>query len=217
MQATRERILHILKEREEATVDQLSQQLGLTPVTIRHHLEVLRGEGLISAPIVRRRRAPGRPQHVYMLTEVASAYFPKQYDQLACLILDELRERIPRADIEQMMEHIGQRLATQFQAPAEAKVPDEWLGSLVTFLNGRGYLASWEAQNGHYLLHIANCPYEQVAMAHPEVCGIDSTMLKSLLGTAPRRKSWAVQGDRQCTYLLRFPLLSGDGKAPLAH
>ena len=50
MQSTRERILNILKERGQATVDDLSQELGLTAVTVRHHLDILRGEGLIASP-----------------------------------------------------------------------------------------------------------------------------------------------------------------------
>ncbi|NTU63973.1 MAG: ArsR family transcriptional regulator, partial [Chloroflexi bacterium] len=63
MQATRQRILEILKERGAATVEELGSDLDLTPVTIRHHLDILRNEGLIQAPKVKRRDAPGRPQH----------------------------------------------------------------------------------------------------------------------------------------------------------
>ena len=71
MQTTRQRILEILKEKRQATVEELSEELELTPVTVRHHLEILRGEGLISAPSVLRRPGPGRPQHTYALTEAA--------------------------------------------------------------------------------------------------------------------------------------------------
>ena len=61
MQATRQRILEILKERNTATVEELAYDLGLTPVTIRHHLDILRSEGLVQAPQVKRRDTPGRP------------------------------------------------------------------------------------------------------------------------------------------------------------
>jgi predicted ArsR family transcriptional regulator len=65
MQATRQRILEILKERNTATVEELAKDLGLTPVTIRHHLDILRSEGVSQAPQVKRRDTPGRPQHVW--------------------------------------------------------------------------------------------------------------------------------------------------------
>ena len=95
MQSTRERILNILKERGQATVDELSQELSLTAVTVRHHLDILRGEGLIAPPLTRRRKTPGRPQYAYTLAEKASDFFPKRYDRLAQLILDEVRACLP--------------------------------------------------------------------------------------------------------------------------
>ncbi len=58
MQATRQRILEILKERHTATVEELAKELELTPVTIRHHLDILRSEGLVQAPQVKRRDTP---------------------------------------------------------------------------------------------------------------------------------------------------------------
>ena len=64
MQQTRRYILEILKERKEATIDEivtaLSERIGkITAVTVRHHLEILRGDGLVAAPAVRRERLPG--------------------------------------------------------------------------------------------------------------------------------------------------------------
>jgi len=81
MQQTRRHILEILKERKEATIDEiveaLSNRIGkITAVTVRHHLEILRGDGLVAAPTVRRRSAPGRPQYVYALTERAADISP---------------------------------------------------------------------------------------------------------------------------------------------
>ena len=55
MQLTRKRILDILKEQGHATVDELSDKLKLTAVTVRHHLDVLRTEKLVEPPIVRHR------------------------------------------------------------------------------------------------------------------------------------------------------------------
>ena len=213
MQATRERILRILKETEEATVDELSRELGLTAVTVRHHLDILRGDGLVSTPVVRRRRAPGRPQHVYALTDNASSHFPKLYDQLACLLLDDMQTQAAQAEVDRAMERIGGRLAVQFSRPDGGQF-QRLLVAVVDFLNMRGYLASWErADDGSYLLHIANCPYEQVTTSHPGVCLIDLTLLSRTLGTLPQRIDWAIQGNRRCTYRLRTPDGSGASEA----
>ena len=79
MQSTRQEILEILKEERQATVEDLAQRLELTPMTIRHHLNVLQAQGLIEAAKVRRSQKVGRPRLVYTLTEAADDHFPQSY------------------------------------------------------------------------------------------------------------------------------------------
>lgn len=205
MQDTRERILDILKGRERATVDELSRELGLTAVTVRHHLDILRGEGYVAAPLVHRRKTPGRPQYAYALTEKASAFFPKRYHDLASLILDEVHACLSPAEVDQMMKRIGERIASQAVLPGVGDF-EARLVAIVAFLDRLGCMAHWEHRNGgDYLLQIANCPYEQVVCQHDEVCKMDLRMLTQLLGTTPQRITWAAQGDHQCTYSIRSP------------
>jgi predicted ArsR family transcriptional regulator len=203
MQPTRERILHIMKERGQVTVDQLSRELGLTTVTVRHHLDILRGEGLVSAPLARRRKAPGRPKHVYALTEKAGAFFPKRYEHLASQILSEVRAHFSPDEVDQMMKRIGERIADRAVLPGEGDFEDR-LVAAVEFMNGLGYMIHWERNDdGDYLLYVANCPYEKVSRQDHEICAMDLAMLAHLLGTVPRRVASAAKGDRQCIYAIR--------------
>lgn len=204
MQDTRERILDILKERNQATVDELSQELGLTAVTVRHHLDILRGEGYVAAPIVRRRKTPGRPQYAYTLTEKASKFFPKRYRQLASLMLDEMQVCLSSAEVDGIMRRIGERIADQ-AALLDTGGFETRVAAVVEFLDGLGYMARLEPCDGGYLLHIVNCPYEQVADEHNVVCKMDARMLACLLGTSPQRVAWAVQDDDRCVYSIRSP------------
>ena len=73
MQSTRQEILGILKEERQATVEDLAQRLELTPMTIRHHLNVLQAQSMVEAARVRRSQRVGRPRLVYTLTESADA------------------------------------------------------------------------------------------------------------------------------------------------
>ena len=82
MQETRQHILEILREIGQATVDDVVRALcerrgEITAVTVRHHLTRLQEDGLITAPELRHRNTPGRPQHVYKLTEKAQQHFPQ--------------------------------------------------------------------------------------------------------------------------------------------
>jgi predicted ArsR family transcriptional regulator len=203
MQVTRERILNILKERGQVTVDELSQELGLTAVTVRHHLDILRGEGLISTPLSRRRKAPGRPKHVYTLTEKASGLFPKRYDHLTAQILDEVRLHFSPDEVDQMMKRIGERIASQATLPSEDDFEIR-LVAAVEYLKELGYMPSWSRDgDGGYILRIANCPYERIALQDRKICAIDLALLTRLLGIAPQRIASAAQGDHQCAYAIR--------------
>ncbi len=205
MQETRHKILEILQTQGQATVGQLSQILELTQVTVRHHLEILRKEGLVGAPQRLRRPGPGRPRHVYRLTEAAHAYFPHNYDGLVELLLEEMQEQISPATREGLMRGVAQRLAERAPAMSRAERPQEMMDGLVHFLNEQGYAAYWEQNDaGDYLLHTRNCPYKRVAQDHDEVCAIGVDLVERLVGTAPRRVSHIAAGDNICTYLLSF-------------
>lgn len=203
MQATRWHILDILKRKGQATVEELSQELNLTTVTVRHHLDILRGEGLVAAPTAHRRKTPGRPQYTYTLTEKASALFPKRYEQLAMLILDEIQSCLPPAEVERLMKRIGEHIADQTTPPQQGGL-EARLTAAVDFLNEWGYMAHWERDgDGNYALRIFNCPYEHIAKSDRETCAVDIALLTRLLGVAPRRTDWYAQGDRHCTYIIR--------------
>ena len=205
MQATRERILNILKERGQATVDELSRELDLTTVTVRHHIDILRSKGLISAPHAHRRKAPGRPKHVFTLTDKASDLFPKRYSQLISQILGEVRAQFSPDQVDQMMQHIGERMAEQATIPSQGNLQAR-LVAAVKFLDELGYMAQWKQNDdGDYLLHVANCPYEGVSRQEREVCAIDYAMLTRLLGAPPERITSVAEGDHQCTYIISPP------------
>jgi predicted ArsR family transcriptional regulator len=203
VQATRERILKILKEQGQATVKELSERLDLTTVTIRHHLDTLRREDFVAPPTVRHRKAPGRPQHVYSLTEEASDFFPKRYERLIDLMFEEMRSRLSQEEIEEMMECIGKRMVGGVTVPDDADF-EERVVIAVDFMDERGYMSHWEkTEDGDYLVHVVNCPYESVARRHGEVCQIDRALLTELLGPTLGEISRKRGPARHCTYAVR--------------
>jgi predicted ArsR family transcriptional regulator len=203
MQSTRHRILEILKEKNQATVEQLSDLLELTPVTIRHHLDILRGEGLIGAPIAQRRSGPGRPQYAYALTEAASDFFPKNYHNLAGMLLDEIRDSFSPAELDQIVNRVADRMAAQAPSARTKKRGQEILSETVRYLNDKGYVARWEkTQDGKFVLHTCNCPYERVAQDHSEVCIIDAKLIRQLVGLPLQRLTHMAKGDESCSYVV---------------
>jgi len=208
MQETRQLILEYLKAQGQATVDQLAKAVGLTAVTVRHHLDVLHAEGLVTDPIIRHRTSPGRPQYVYALTEKASLHFPKNYATLAEKIVEEIKVTATPQTVNLIFEGVADRLAAGAPQPVAGATLTERLDRAVTFLNQHGYVARWEATAEGYLLHTSNCPYEALAPNHPELCKMDIKLVGNLVGAMPQPAGRLVDGAASCAYLIREPDLA---------
>ena len=76
MHAVRKHILELLKERDGATVAELAESLKMAPVSVRHHLDILQGDNLISVDRLERKGNVGRPQQIYALTHCCQRTFP---------------------------------------------------------------------------------------------------------------------------------------------
>lgn len=203
MQKTRQNILEYLKEHGEATVDELSYALGnLTPVTVRHHLDVLRSEGLIAVPIVRHRSTPGRPKYAYCLTERALELFPKNYRNLTDYMLTELKETFDQAQVGTILDGVAGRIAAQAPSPREGETIRECLQRIAAYLTEQGYTARWEEHAEGITLHVTNCPYHRVAEQHGEICLMDHKLISRLLGLPAQRIATLTKGDPSCVYLI---------------
>lgn len=200
MQTRRQEILTILKQEGEATVDELAGTLDLTPVTVRHHLDILRAEGLVEASAIRRRRGPGRPQYVYTLTDDASSHFPMDYDGLTNELLDEIASTLGPHTIKTLLGGIADRRLEQAPDIGPDLAMEERLEKIVDFMVERGHLASLEKNDGGWFLHASNCPYRNVATSHPELCSVDLFLIKQLSGMRVIHRQRIADGAHSCIY-----------------
>jgi predicted ArsR family transcriptional regulator len=205
MQDTRRHILDILKERGESTVDDIVEELqkrrgNITAVTVRHHLTRLQEEQLITTPQLRHRSAPGRPQHVYMITDEAKEYFPNNYQPLVTRLLEQLGEHLPQNQVNVIFEGVADQMAAEasiLEAPLQ-----ERLDQVVSYLNEHGYNAHWEKHLDGYVLRTINCPYHHISEKNQSLCEMDMRLIASLLGVVPRLMERMAIGDSSCAYLI---------------
>lgn len=202
MQSTRHEILEILKEEREATVEDLASRLELTPMTIRHHLNVLQAQNLVVATTVRRSQKVGRPRLVYTLTEAADELFPQSYGELARHLVTEIKETMGPEETEAIFRRIGDRIADEAPAPDEDQNFEERLDQAASFLEELGFIFRWEKTDEGFLLTNVNCPYRHVTREHPEVCVMDTVLLGRLLEVEPQRLDSLRTGAPSCTCLL---------------
>jgi predicted ArsR family transcriptional regulator len=205
MQSTRQEILEILKREKQATVEDLAERLELTPMTIRHHLNVLQAQNLVVASEVRRSKTVGRPRLVYTLTEAADELFPQSYGKLARHLVSEVKDTMGEKEAEAIFGRIANRIAKDAPPPVEGQSFEDRLDQVVDFMEEQGCISHWEKTDGEYIFTNINCPYRYVSREHDEVCIMDTGILTSLLGVVPRRLSSMREGDSSCSFLLVPP------------
>ena len=203
MQPTRKRILELLRDCQTCTVDSLSEALDVTTVTVRHHLDVLAKEGLVEMNEVRHRETPGRPQHAWSLTPCALERFPKNYQALSLLMLDEIKESLSAEDVRRISQGVASRMAVQAQINPTAK-PEQRMKAAVDYLNTCGYAADWEREGESFVLRTRNCPYHEASKQHSELCNMDLMLVAELLGTKPEVRERMSEGGVACSYVVRI-------------
>ena len=206
MQATRQQIIEFLKEKGRATVEELAATVNLTPMAVRHHLNVLQAENLISSSAIRRQTGPGRPSQVYQLTKAAAELFPEDYYGLTDSLLVELANQLGQAGVQQIFSNIAQRLANEAPPPRVNQTFEERLDEVIAFLSAKGFVVDWEAGENNYMIHAYSCPYRQVAKDHAEVCLLDKQIISSMLATTPTRIACLTTNDDHCTYRISKPI-----------
>ena len=205
MQNTRQRILEILKEERQATVEDLAARLELTPMTIRHHLNVLQAQNLVVASQVRRSPKVGRPRLVYTLTEEADDLFPQNYGTLINYLIAEIKEMLGEEEVKAMFRRIAARLAAEAPPATPGQTFEDRLNQVAGFLEDQGFLTRWEKTETGYILTNINCPYHQVSREHQEPCLMDEELISLLLGVTPQHLSSQRMEDAPCRYLLVAP------------
>ncbi len=198
MTDTRQDILNYLREKGAADVNELAETLGLSPVTIHYHINVLQRDGLLETRAVR--QGVGRPRNVFTLRDSAFEKFPQSYHRLSDRLLEILKSRMTEADIQALFEHIGEEIATEHAMTLQGKPLEQKIEILVDLLGEEGFMSRLEKVGADFVLTQVNCPYQYVATRHPEVCELDLQLMNTALGTKVSRGACVANGDAVCTF-----------------
>ncbi len=205
MQSTRQEILDILRQEQQGTVEDLAARLGLTPMTIRHHLNVLQAQGLVEASQVRRLQTVGRPRLVYTLTDAAHDLFPQSYSELASHLVSEVKETMGPEQTQGLLERVAMRIGRGAPPPVKGQPFEERLQQIADFLQERGLFLGWETRPDGSISVSLNCPYLRVSQNHEELCTMDLYLLKNLLGVQPTQVRRIGEGDSLCRCVVSPP------------
>ncbi|HEU4759250.1 MAG TPA: winged helix-turn-helix transcriptional regulator [Dehalococcoidia bacterium] len=201
MQSTRQQILEYLQRQGRGTVKDLGQLLGLTSTGIRQHLTVLERDGLVEAREERGR--VGRPTLVYSLTEKADGLFPKSYDLLAGVLLEEVRASDGNEKLHQLLHKVAARLASPHTERVEGRPLPERVKETALIMQEQGCMVDCSEGDGEYYIDEYTCPFPKVAQQDRAVCALHVEFVRILSGGDTRLARSLLRGERACTYRIR--------------
>jgi predicted ArsR family transcriptional regulator len=208
VQRTKSQILTLLKRSGGSTVEELASALELARMTVRQHLATLERDNLVMAREVR--RPTGRPHFVYSLTDEGEETFPRCYDRLADMIIDEvalldsseIRGLSPAEKKALLFRKLARRIVSQYAERLEGKSLEERVSAAVDILQMESGFAEWHKLAEGFEIVGYNCPYRRVAESQDEVCVWHLELFSQLLGGHVRAAEVQSHGADCCRFIV---------------
>lgn len=200
MHPTRRAILESLRTLGQATVNDLADRVGVKAITVRHHLNRLLADGLVS--VEEKRQPVGRPLYLYTLSEAGERLPVFYYSSSVEHLLQQIQETLSPAAAERMIANLTSTMAAEIQREFASLPRAQRMRRLVEVLSGVGFNAEWERSESELRLVEYHCPYVDAGQQHPELCQIDETLIRAALQTDIEKRSCLLAGDATCTYVL---------------
>jgi predicted ArsR family transcriptional regulator len=206
LEGTRRKVMAVIQERGSASVDRIAQEIGLSPVTIRRHLDILQRDRLVSFDEVRKK--VGRPEFVFSLTEEGHESGYRDYQKLLTLLLDEVASLAPadlaRKEGEELLRflivRISDQLSTSYVESGQSS-PEARLARLKQALTDRGFSPEITQEDGQVRIRLRNCPFRATALGQKSVCHLDRKLIANILGVEPVSQYTIHDGNNACCYV----------------
>lgn len=192
--STRGQVVKLLR-RGTKSVNDLAESLEVTDNAVRAHLTTLQRDGLVREDGKR----PGvrKPETLYALTPEAEQLFPKAYHMLLNQLLSVLDQRLPRAELEEMLREVGRQLGQPSRSPdLQSRAEDA-----VAVLQDLGGLAELSENGNGLRIQGYSCPLAESVSEHPEVCCLAEALLSEIVGV-PVREICDRHGTPRCAFYI---------------
>lgn len=201
------RVAQLLLVHGTLTAPQLAEELQLSSVAIRRHLETLLTVGMISesesppfGPAKPRGR--GRPAKYFQLTPIGRDFFDSHYDDLAAETLRYLQETYGDQAVIEFARHRANNLAQRYAAVTGLPSTSDRVHALAALLSQDGFAANTSSGPSSVQLCQHHCPVAHVATEFPQLCDAEREAFSEILDVHVTRLSTLAAGGGVCTTVI---------------
>jgi predicted ArsR family transcriptional regulator len=187
-------ILTEIKKSQGLSVADLCDRVGLSYMGVKQHCVALEREGYLDT--WRRPKAMGRPEKTYRLTERAQEFFPNDYSDFTCQVLDSVKNVYGSDAPEKILFNIYKRIAEEFEKSVTAVNVEERARQLAQAREEQGYMSEYSVDTEtkkHQIVEFNN-PIIACMDNFPILKDLEVKMFEKLLGTKVTREEERVSG-----------------------
>lgn len=200
---SQQRILDRLKRRGAQSVKILSNQLGMTTMGVRQHLQDLAAKGIISQT-KEEKQTRGRPIRLWELTKIGHSRYPNTHEQIAVDLLNAIELIHGETAVQQVITHQSQQTLERYQRESgsgEQNLSDR-IAKLSKLRTEDGFMAEVRLLPDGWLLIENHCPVCSAAQNCPALCSSELKLFSDVLGNSAsvERLEHLMSGNRRCAY-----------------
>lgn len=204
-QPIKDQILFLLKMQGAQTATDLAEQLQVSPMAIRQHLQSLKADEWVTYQ--EERRPLGRPVKLWQLTSQTLQRFPDSHAELLVDLLRGVEATFGAEGVDRLMADRRHRQIQTYRSKiAELVEGENWqqqVKAIAQLRTQEGYMAEVVEQSSDTLLLVENhCPICTAAQTCQKLCSTELEVFRAVLGSAVtiERVEHILQGDRRCAY-----------------
>ena len=205
------RILNLLKVRGAQTAIEIGENLEVSPIAIRQHLQVLLAEDWVY--YIEEARPVGRPVKLWQLTQQARNLFTDSHSDLVVKLIEGVSlifgvdglSKLINERTQAQLKSYTEKIITQLN---DKNIQDNWrsiAAVLADIRSQEGYMAEVIEQEDGILLVENHCSICTAAQNCSMLCTSELELFSSILGENVKieRTEHILQGDRRCAYLVQ--------------
>lgn len=203
--STLDRILMQLKMRGPQTAQALGEQLGLTSMGVRRHLEQAFDTGLVASEDSGGK--VGRPVRRWRLSETGHARFPDRHAELTVDLIGQVHALFGPEAMARLIAAREETSEALYRSRVdEADTLATRVAALAAVRDEEGYMADAKVQDdGSMLLVEHHCPICAAAKVCQDFCRSELEVFQRVLGPEVKviRIEHQLSGARRCAYAIK--------------
>ena len=202
-------LLHALKRSGPMSMRALGAELGITYEAVRQQIAELRRSGWVTCQRTSSPSAPaggtrGPTSRQYRLTAAAEHLFPKSYDALSQELVRHVIERFGGAGVREILERMTEERVRRWRPLLKSMNMRQRLEALCSLYGDKDAYMEVQWREDAPALIERNCPFLNVARAHPAICSVSVNTLEQLLGFRVMREQRFQAGDGRCVFRVQL-------------